>query len=293
MHESTQDDPWSLVVAISAVTNMKSVLKSILAFLACASPVFAASSPEALEHNLYRLTDADAQRARDVIAAGDSPRLLSESFGCRPRLKYDRRTGTILQQLIEQDRIECFVSFLPRVRFERRADWRLGRLFEAAAKAHRFEICDYLLSTQRFVARARGLRGLHGWETGALRRLLGGHPDLLEQLAPDVQGLAFSSDAEAILRDLGVIECCRGVSAAFAEEDEEDYAPSSLLSMVVQNPNLDDAGMARVLEGLLAMGAVVEAALVEDFRGSHPDYDSCNWLLCECLEPQAKEPGAN
>jgi hypothetical protein len=116
---------------------------------------------------------------------------------------------------------------LPRVRFERHAVKRVRRLFDASAEARRLEICDYLLSTQRFVVGARGLRMLHGWETCALRRLLAGHPDLLEQLAPDYQGLAFGSDAEAILRDLGLIECCRGMSVAMAED--VDYAPPACL----------------------------------------------------------------
>jgi hypothetical protein len=125
----------------------------------------------------------------------------------------------------------------------------------------------------------------------ALRRLIAGHPNRAGELVPALFGLPLCGDAESILTVLDVMEFCRTVNAAFAEN--ADYHPSNLFSLVVQNDSLDDVGMARVLGKVLSMGPVVEAAAVEGFRQRHPDFDASNRILSDYVEVPIKEPEIN
>jgi hypothetical protein len=71
------------------------------------------------------------------------------------------------------------------------------------------------------------------------------------------------------------------------------YHPSALIQLVLQNPNLDDEDMSRVLIKALSMGPVVDVAVIEEFQARHPDFEASNQLLSLYLETPVKEPVMN
>lgn len=260
----------------------------LFTFLTYVSHVFAAPHSRVSESGVYEFSVADARRALDIILHEDNPQLLSECFGDRHYISYDITVSSIIFQLVEHNRFRSFISFFPRVNF---ASGRISRIFDHAARSHRFEICDYMLSVATFSVGSAWSDSLVGWDMDQVRVLIARHQDRIYALASGIQSLWFGSDAQVILANLEVIEYCRSINHVFAEKP--GYHPSTLLQLVLQNRNLDDGEMARVLGKALSMGPVVDAAAVKEFQASHPDFGASNQLLSEYLDTPTKEPDTN
>jgi hypothetical protein len=236
----------------------------------------------------YELTGVDALRARDIIAAEDNPRLLSDSFGDHRYLSYNDNTTGILNQLIEHNRINSFMSFFPRVNFGAFSWKRIGMLFYRAARAHRFEICDYLMS-QEFRIGDAWYESLQDWDIIQLKNLLAGHHTRILEMTPGHWTLCYDTNAAVILIKLEIIEYCRSINPDFANKPE--YHPTNLLRNVIRNEKFDDADLARILSKILSMGPTVDKEIVESFKASHPFFDDSNQLLFGYLDTPIKEPG--
>lgn len=262
--------------------------KLIAFFLASAYVVSAAPYFRFHEPGVYDLSDADVARLRGIIATEDNPQLLSEDFGHRRCFRYDANISSLLTDMIEHNRFRSFMLFFPHVNFGPYANARISRLFDLAARTHLFEICDYLL-TQVFPIGDGWYDSLHTWDNAVLRALIAGHQDRISELAPDFYNLMFQANAEAILTKLDIIEYCKSINRAFAENN--DYRSSNLFLLVIQNDNFDDADMARILEKVLSMGPDVDPMLVQEFQMNHANFEASNQLLSWYLETPVKEPG--
>jgi hypothetical protein len=239
-------------------------------------------------YNKRPLSDADVMRLTTIIAAEDNPQLLSDSLDPCQVFIYDDNITTILHRMIEHNRFKSFISFYPRIDLRSAYVWWANLVFNRAAQAHRFEICDFLLY-QEFPLGDGWYDSLQNWDLNQFKRLIDNHQDRLVELAPSKYYLSFGRDAEGILAKLEILEYCRSIDQTFAENSE--YQPYKLFEMVAHNSNLGDAEMTKVIAKTLSMGPALTPAMVEKFQIDYPNFEQSNQLLSDYMENFIKEPG--
>jgi hypothetical protein len=159
--------------------------------------------------------------------------------------------------------------------------------FNIAARAQRFEICDYLLSTQKFHVGDGWHDSLAGWDMDVLKALLAAHQDRIWELAGGLY-VFLGADARAIFANLNSIEYCRSINPVFAVN--VDYHPSNLFGLVIRNENLRDGDMAQIISKVLSMEPTVDPTMVQQFQADHPEFFATNQLLSEYFDIPIKEP---
>jgi hypothetical protein len=230
-----------------------------------------------------------------IIETEDSPGKLAAILGINhPIPLYEG--WHLLDKMVEHDRILSFEFLFPLIDYK--ADdfddgYRITKLLQKAYQHHKIELFDYIFS-QRFQLAAMMTKIWEPefrWDIVQLCDLVEHHPNRIGDLIPNVHFIKYSVKAEDALSIIGFVEFCRSKDIGLSQGWRLRTTNKKLLEAVFDNPYLDDAEMAEVLEKLVSLGAAVSQETLENFKKDHPNHiKSIQYLTCASAMLDVKEP---
>lgn len=235
----------------------------------------------------YRLQERDYKRLGDAMFGGEIPNSIFELLrDCR--FEPSGALRDLFLRLISHDRpIESFYFFFDRIQFvlPDQTDRTFAYLLDFAISHNRMDIFGFLIGQDFNLIDDQHdiFFHLEAENVQAVANLLLGYPEKAAALAPTGRSLEECFDAELAYL---LIDLARRLNPA-------GFDPTGLLRGLVQNRNIEDGGMAELIEHLCKMGAAVEA---QTFGLLEQDYAKSHETLRYYEEQQKediKEPGMN
>jgi hypothetical protein len=195
-------------------------------------------------------------RLLEAVEIGDNAETVCLLLRDCPRIKDSSSVRSLLTHMIANDRTASFMALLPRVDFDCRS---MTTLLLKAIELYRPEIAEYLVSEGISIDLAFRRFWEHPFEINAVKSFAALHPEHVAEMVPD-----FDRHPPIYRETFDFIAHCRAISPEFAANSK--YHPSGLLQFALDNLGFGDERLAGVIRELLASGAVVEEAAVDEFK---------------------------